>query len=268
MILLYLLVAVLYLAAAWMQSRRLEQPAPSSSRKERAGAALILLALTAHAVLLGRAFAVGGLDLSFAHALSLVALLVTLLAWAGGSFRMLPGVALIALPVACLCAILPAVIRGPHPLAYLDQPWATAHIAVALIAYSLFIVAALQAMVLMGLERRLHRGDADPDGLRYPPLLTLERFLFRLVTVGYLLLTLTVLSGIVFSEEIFGQPLKFNHKTVFSLSGWLVFTALLIGRHRYGWRGRTALCWIIGGTALLFLAYVGSKFVLEVLLHR
>jgi ABC-type uncharacterized transport system permease subunit len=101
-----------------------------------------------------------------------------------------------------------------------------------------------------------------------PPLLTLERFLFRLVVLGYALLTLTMLSGIVFSEELFGKPLTWTHKVVFSVLGWLVFGALLVGRYRYGWRGKVALRWILVGSVLLLLAYIGSKFVLEAILHR
>jgi ABC-type uncharacterized transport system permease subunit len=79
---------------------------------------------------------------------------------------------------------------------------------------------------------------------------------------------LTLLSGIVFSEELFGKPLTFTHKIVFSVLGWLVFGAVLFGRYRYGWRGKTALRWILTGGILLLLAYIGSKFVLEAILHR
>jgi ABC-type uncharacterized transport system permease subunit len=142
------------------------------------------------------------------------------------------------------------------------------HVAVALCAYALFIVAALQALVLMGLEKRLRRRLPDAQSDAVPPLLTLERFLFRLVGAGFVLLTLTVASGVLFSEELFGRPFVFTHKSVFSVLGWLTFGGLLWGRWRYGWRGRVALRWILVGTGFLFLAYFGSKFVLEVLLGR
>ena len=72
----------------------------------------------------------------------------------------------------------------------------------------------------------------------------------------------------LFTETLFGQPLRFNHKTVFSILAWLVFAALLLGRARYGWRGRVALRWLLAGSVLLLLAYLGTKFVLEVLLGR
>jgi ABC-type uncharacterized transport system permease subunit len=142
------------------------------------------------------------------------------------------------------------------------------HIAVALTGYAMLIVAGLQALLLIGLQRRLHRGVAARGAVTIPPLLTLERFLFRLVSVGYVLLTLTLLSGIFFSEELFGKPLTLTHKVVFSVLGWLVFGAVLVGRYRYGWRGKVALRWILAGSVLLLLAYIGSKFVLEAILRR
>ena len=83
-----------------------------------------------------------------------------------------------------------------------------------------------------------------------------------------MLLTLTLASGILFSEEIFHKPFQLNHKNLFTLIAWLVFALLLTGRQMLGWRGRTAVRWTLSGFSLLLLAYIGSKFVLEVLLHR
>jgi ABC-type uncharacterized transport system permease subunit len=103
---------------------------------------------------------------------------------------------------------------------------------------------------------------------RLPPLLTMERLLFRMIGFGFALLTLTVLSGIVFSEELFGRPMTWDHKTVFTLLSWLLFGMLLAGRYWRGWRGKTALTFTLSGFATLLLAYVGSRFVLEVVLHR
>jgi ABC-type uncharacterized transport system permease subunit len=174
----------------------------------------------------------------------------------------------VILPVAALCALAPLAGGSPHRFPYAGDSLATLHIAVALVAYALFVVAALQALLLTGLEKRLHRGLALPDADGSVPLLTLERFLFRLVTTGFVLLTLTLVSGMLFSEQLFGRAMVFNHKTVWSVLGWLTFGGLLWGRWRYGWRGRVALRWILAGTLFVFLAYLGSKFVLEVLLGR
>ncbi|NBT77309.1 MAG: inner membrane protein YpjD [Betaproteobacteria bacterium] len=101
-----------------------------------------------------------------------------------------------------------------------------------------------------------------------PPLLTLERLLFRLISAGFVFLSLTVLTGIVFSESAFGRPFRLDHKTVFTLLAWSLFATLLIGRRLHGWRGRTALRFTLGGFTLLMFAYAGSRFVFEVILSR
>jgi ABC-type uncharacterized transport system permease subunit len=269
-ILLYLLVPAAYLAAATLEWRRLAVPMGAEPAHTRTIAALLAGgALAGHATLVvGAVFTHDGLDVSLANALSAVAGLTALFAWVGNLALALPGVAVVALPVAALAAPLPALFSNPHRFSLVDEPWAALHIAVALIAYALLIVAALQALLLLGFERRLHRAQPDRAAAALPPLLTLERFLFRLVGLGYALLTLTLVTGAVFSEELFGKPLRFQHKIVFSVLAWLVFSGLLFGRWRHGLRGRTALHWILAGTGLLLLAYVGSKFVLEVILGR
>jgi ABC-type uncharacterized transport system permease subunit len=269
MILLYPAVVAAYLAATWLEWRQLAQGPEPASPATAIARWLPALALAGHAVLVSSVvFAGGGVDLSLANALSAVAGLIAVFAWLGARAGTLPGIAVIALPVAAAAVLLPLLFANPHRMSISDEPWAALHIAVALTAYAMLIVAGLQALLLMGFQRRLHRGVAARGAADMPPLLTLERFLFRLVSVGYALLTLTLLSGIVFSEELFGKPLTLTHKIVFSVLGWLVFGAVLVGRYRYGWRGKVALRWILAGSLLLLLAYIGSKFVLEAILHR
>lgn len=267
-ILLHVLVAAIYAATAWV---RWPGPAaaPAPVPRRGAGDLLLALALALHAIAIwlaiGRA---DGLDLSFVNALSLVAGLAVLAAWVTGVLRTLPGVAAVVLPVAAVCALLPPLAATPHRVRFADDPWAAAHVGIALVAYALFVVVALQALVTTGLEKRLHRGLPDATARATPPLLTLERYMFRLLGVGFALLTLTLASGMLFSEEIFGKAVTLTHKNVFSVAGWLTFAVLLFGRWRYGWRGRTALKWILAGTLLLVLGYLGSKFVREVVLGR
>lgn len=273
MILLHLTVAALYAVAAWAFWPLPPVGQGGAAAPARSSAAwavwLVPAAIAVHAWVAWHDIAApDGLDLSLLNALSVVAGLVAAVAWASGLLRTLPVVGTIVLPVAAIAGLAPAYFENPHRFSYAAEPWAAAHVAVALVAYALFLVAALQALVLMGLEKRLHRRLPDPGAAALPPLLTLERFLFRLVGVGFVLLTLTLASGMFFSEELFGRPLVWNHKSVFSVLGWLTFGALLLGRRRYGWRGRVALRWILAGTAFVFLAYLGSKFVLEVLLRR
>ena len=94
----------------------------------------------------------------------------------------------------------------------------------------------------------------------------METLLFEMIGTGFVLLTLALASGFAFLEDMFAQHLV--HKTVLSILGWVVFGTLLLGRHRYGWRGRTAIIWTLSGYVMLILAYFGSKAVLELILQR
>jgi len=111
----------------------------------------------------------------------------------------------------------------------------------------------------------MRAGAQDDSGL---PLLTLERLTFRFVGAGFVLLSATLVVGWLFGEQIYGRAWVWNHKTVFSVLAWLTFAVLLLGRARFGWRGTSAVRMLYVGAALLLLAYVGSRFVLEVLLGR
>jgi ABC-type uncharacterized transport system permease subunit len=94
----------------------------------------------------------------------------------------------------------------------------------------------------------------------------MESMLFEVIWFGLILLTFSILSGIVFLEDIFAQHLV--HKTALSIAAWLMFTVLLWGHHQLGWRSKTAVRWTLGGFAILMLGYFGSKLVLELILHR
>lgn len=261
-ILIHVLAAALYAVAAWLRW-------PARGPAQASGTWLLPAALGLHAAGLVVAIATPqGLDISFANAVSLVAALCILVAWTAGIFRSLPVSAAIFLPVAAIAALLPALFGNPHRLSYAGASWASVHIVIALVAYAILSVAALTALLMTGLEKRLHRGVPADAADRTPPLLTLERYLFRLVGTGFGLLTLALASGALFSEQVFGKPFAFTHKSVFSILAWLTFGALLAGRWRAGWRGRRATAWIVAGTVFLLLAYLGSKFVLEVLLGR
>lgn len=147
------------------------------------------------------------------------------------------------------------------------------HITVAVLAYSTLTIAAFHAVLMALQESRLHTRSESRGFLagaldQLPALLTMEKLLFRMIGLGFVLLSLTVLSGIVFSEKLFGKVLTWDHKSVFTMLSWLLFAVLLAGRHWRGWRGKTALTFTLAGFATLLLAYVGSRFVLEVVLHR
>jgi ABC-type uncharacterized transport system permease subunit len=117
-------------------------------------------------------------------------------------------------------------------------------------------------------EKWLHRGVMPPFIRALPPLLEMEALLFRILLAAFILLTLTVLSGVFFSELLFNKPLTFTHKNVFAILSWLIFGGLLAGHHLRGWRGKKAVRWTLAGFFMLLLAYIGSKFVFEIILQR
>lgn len=138
------------------------------------------------------------------------------------------------------------------------------HVLLSVIAYSLLTIATLQAMVLAYQYRKLK--SKHPGGLIgiLPPLQTMEKLMFELVGFGFLLLSLSVFSGLLFIDDMFAQQLA--HKTVFSLSSWVIYAIILFGRFYSGWRGILAIRWLMAGFVALMLAYFGSKLALEIIL--
>jgi ABC-type uncharacterized transport system permease subunit len=152
----------------------------------------------------------------------------------------------------------------PGEIRPLTSRWAPLHFVLGVASYGLFGVAVLHALMLDAAERRLRERRAPEAGSFGLPLLQLERLTFRFVAAGFVVLTATLLLGLLTS----GAWSWLDRKAVLSLLGWAVFAALLVGRHWRGWRGRRATAWLYGGAILLLLAYAGSRFVMEVILHR
>ncbi|OLL29904.1 ABC transporter permease [Burkholderia sp. SRS-W-2-2016] len=248
------------------------------------GRALLFIALLAHGLLLHTTiFPQNAMVFGFAFALSAMFWLGSGIYWIESFFFPLDGLRLLVLPLACVASLLPLAFGGVRVLPYAAAPMFKLHFLIANIAYGLFAIAALHAVLMLAVERRLHamRGGlaqrhaaAAGNGWwsswldTLPPLLTLEKLLFRLIGAGFVLLTLTLVSGILFSEQLIDRALRLDHKTVFAILSWLMFGALLTARKVSGWRGRAALRWVLASFVALLLAYVGSRFVFEVLLHR
>lgn len=240
-----------------------------------------LVPLALHGWLLAEEiFLAPGLRFGFAQALSVMLWLGVAIYWIESLFLRLDGFEPMLLPLAALAAPLPALFPGIASRGYIASTEFKLHLALAMSAYSVFTIAMLHAVLMALVERRLHRLHRRSQGAdgtlarlagplaHLPPLLTLERLLFRLIAAAFVLLTLTLATGAVYSETLFGRALHFDHKTLFAFLSWATFAALLAGRYLYGWRGRTALRWTLSGFLMLLLAYVGSRFVLEVVLGR
>ncbi len=209
----------------------------------------------------------GEMNLGLVYVLSLILWLTMLVYWVARFFYPIASLQTLVLPLAAVGSVLPALFPAVHTLTNTSFAF-DAHIIAAMLVYSLFTIAALHAGLMSLVEKRLHHATLPRVLQSLPPLLTMETLLFRIIGAGFVLLTLTLISGIVFSEQVFGKPWQLNHKFVFGLVSWSVFAALLTGHHFYGWRGRKAVHWTMSGYIFLLLAYLGTKFVMEVLLHR
>jgi ABC-type uncharacterized transport system permease subunit len=224
------------------------------------------VAWAAHGVaLLAHLFGIGqpgtGARFGFAPALSATAWLVLSVHAVESRFVPLDGVRRWLAALGGLSLLLALLFPGEGTL-HPSSPWAPLHWLAGLASYGLFGAAVLHATLLDRSERAMRQRQGPPrvDGL---PLLTLEKLTFRFVGAGFVVLTLALVFGMGFTATW-----HWDHKTVFSLLGWVVLAALLAGRRAFGWRGRRATRWLYIGTGLLLLAYVGSRFVFEVLLHR
>jgi len=228
-----------------------------------------LLPITVHGYLLWQGiFSGGGVDLGVFNALSLIVWLTLLVYWVARFFYPIGGLLALVLPLAAVTLLLPGVFPTDHQLTHTHLFAFKAHIAMAMLAYSLFTIAALHAVMISMVEKRLHQATLPRVLRSLPPLLTMEKLLFRVIAVGFGLLTLTLISGVFFSEEVFGKAFQLNHKILFGFISWGVFAVLLWGHVFYGWRGKKAVRWTVAGFIFLLMAYLGSKFVVELLLHR
>jgi len=270
-ILLHLLVSFAYAGLAVFLWREALKPAAVQNAPTRASLShvAVIVPLALHALLLVRAvFAGEAFYLGVGTAVSVIIWLTVLIYWTGSFFYRLEGLQVLVLPTAAVLSLLPMLLPAVHPLTNTHLAAFKAHLVISLLAYSLFTIASLHVLMMAVMERRLHRGNLPPFMRNLPPLLTMEKLLFQIIAAGFVLLTLTLGSGILFSEELFGKPMQVTHKTVFGILSWIIFGAMLAGRALYGWRGRVAMRWTLAGFLSLFLAYIGSKFVLEVLLQR
>ncbi len=252
---------LLYTASAWVMLRSAANP-----RLGPVAWALALSAIFAHSDAIVRMMRIDGpVSIGLLEALSLLAWTLAVLACFICMERQNRVLGAILLASAAFGAALTGYGRT---YAEENAPgWElTAHILLSMGAAALLFAAAVTALLLIFLDRRLRtRRLADlPNVL--PPLDALEKVMFRLIAAGFVLLTLALMTGFIFVTNLFEQHLE--HKTILSLVAWVLFGTLLVGRLRYGWRGRSAVRWTLSGFGVLTLAYFGSKFVLETLLGR
>jgi ABC-type uncharacterized transport system permease subunit len=252
---------LLYAAGAWLMLRSVNKP-----RLEPFAWVVILVAIIGHSDAIMRMMRMhGAFSIGLLEAMSLLGWTLAVLACVVSIDKQNRVLGCILLLSAAAGAAMTGEGRNYAEASSLGWEL-TAHILLSLAAAALLFAAAVTAILLIFLDRRLRgrRISALPSAL--PPLDALERIMFRLIGAGFGFLTLALFTGFVFVTNLFTQNLV--QKTVLSLIAWLLFGVLLIGRRRFGWRGRSAVQWTLSGFAVLAVAYFGVKFVLEYVYGR
>ncbi len=225
------------------------------------------LALTSHGALIWDTIqSHGALNFGFFQSSVVISWLIVALLLILNLRKPLQNLFLCIYPLAGLTVIFNLIFHSPPRFIAEDNWGMMSHIALSITAYSLFTLAAAQALLLYIQNRQLKQNYNSLLVRNLPPLQTMESLLFELVWAGVILLVLAITTGALFVNDLFAQHLV--HKTVFSLVSLVVFVALLIGRYTQGWRGITASRWTLAGCLLLMIGFYGSKFVLELIFHK
>ena len=231
------------------------------------GLLLVALGIILHGTLLYQNTVTAiGINLGVLNAFSLITWTILLLLLVSSLGKPVENLGIVLLPLGAVAIALESQFPSVHLLHDTETAGLTIHILVSLLAYSLLTLASVQAVLLAIQDHHLHHRHPGGFIRALPPLQTMESLLFEMIGAGFVLLTLALISGFTFLEDMFAQHLA--HKTILSIVAWFVFGTLLWGRVRFGWRGQKALIWTLSGFVVLMLAYFGSKVVIELILNR
>lgn len=259
------LIAVLFYMTSLVIQGRLLNARSNDAGMSRKVFVFGVLAVLAHAVSAGSVIHNGaGYHFGIVEISTLICAAISLLVLISNLRKPLGALMMGLFPLAILAILASIFIRSSYPPRALEAGLAS-HILLSILAYSILTIAALQAGFLAFQNYQLRHRHAASVIKRFPPLQDMESFLFELLWVGQILLSLGIVAGFMFVEDMWAQGLP--HKTVFSLLAWATFAALLWGRHQLGWRGTTAIRGTLTGFGFLILGFYGSKFVLEYILY-
>lgn len=260
------LIIILYLSSAGSMILRLLLN-PSYHPPRILGLGLGALGVLLQTVLLYQAIITSaGINLGFFNALSLAAWTVMVTLLLSSITKPVDNLGIVVFPIGVIIIGLERNFSSVRLLTP-DVSWQLKiHVLLSLLAYGLLTLASVQAILLAIQDHHLHHHHPGGFIRALPPLQTMEKLLFEMIRIGFVLLTLSLGSGFLFLENMFAQHLL--HKTILSVLGWLLFGILLLGHFRAGWRGRAAIAWTLSGFIMLMLAYFGSKAVLELILQR
>lgn len=258
------LCALLYLAATGLQLLHLSQRRQQIDRRVFI---LGLLALALHAVIVWEiVFSHDGVDLSFFRIAALLFLVINLACITSLMRRPLQNLLIALFPLSALAVIVSTYAPDTVPGSSHLDGGIILHISSSILAYAVLTLAAFQAALLALQDNELKQHHTRGIIQILPPLQMMEAMLFELLWIGLALLSIAIISGVVFIEDIFAQSLV--HKTVLTIAAWVLFATLLWGHYRLGWRSKIAVRLTLAGFILLMLAFFGSKLVLELILHR
>ena len=208
---------------------------------------------------------IGGLNMGFFNALSLMSWAVSLAVMIAALKKPLENLAIIIFPLTCLALALELFFKSTYTVPDNTPVGLRIHILLSIFAYSLLTIAALQSCLLALQDRQISK-KRPASIMRLPPMQLMENLLIQIIIIGFFMLSLSLATGLMFVQDIFAQHLI--HKTVLSILAWIIFGTVIWGRWSRGWRGKKIIRWTIGGFLSLMLAYFGSKFVLELILNR
>ncbi|MCZ6566482.1 MAG: cytochrome c biogenesis protein CcsA [Gammaproteobacteria bacterium] len=237
-----------------------------SDQSGKRGAMLLLwfIACALHAIhLYPQTFTKLGLNLTFYNAVSIMLFIISALILILSITKKREFLGLFILPIAVASVAL-TIFRPETAASTSSLHGLQIHIVTSLFAFSVLTISALQSILLFSQDRHLRKHSVGSITRALPPLHDTEKFLFQTISVGFVLLSVALGSGFLFLENMFEQHLV--HKTILSIIAWIVFALLLAGRWQFGWRGQKAMHWTLGGFGFLILAYLGSKFVQELIL--
>lgn len=257
-----IIAAILYSLAIAMVVPGLVQQAGIKTKTVFVSAAL---ALMFHALLLhGLIHAGAGQNLSILNVASVISFIISLVM----SIAMLKTRLWFLLPVVYSFAAINLLASNFLPGAFVthleNRPGLLTHITLALFSYSTLTIGALYALQLAWLDYKLKTKKAMAINPNLPPLMMVERQLFKIILIGTGLLTLTLVTGSIFLDDMFAKETA--HKSILSFIAWIVYSVLLWGHYHKGWRGQKVTWYAVAGASLLTLAYFGSRFVREFIL--
>ena len=254
------LVTLLYCLSAFLIFKQL------GNKQHRRWLALspAMLAVLLQAFMLARlVFQPDGLNLGFFIAFSLISWLISMQILLSSIYRPVESLGIVAFPISGLACFTASLNFSEHLIATGDSA-IQGHIMISIIAYSLISLAAFQASLLAYQDHSIRRHHPGGFVRGLPPLHDMETLLFQFLGFGFIFLSASLLSGFFFLEDIFAQHLV--HKTVLSIIAWFILATLMIGRIKFGWRGKTAIRWTLSSFLFLMLAFFGSKLVFEFIL--